>query len=95
MPDSDPKLNATFVEVTDRDQAAGGDQADNSSETASSTRRTAAPPRRPRQQRTSEWVSSLALEAVQPDQGGNYTCAPSNARPVSVRLHLIDGESWQ
>ena len=38
-------------------------------------------------------VSSLSIEGVRGRHSGNYTCDPSNARPVSVLVHVVDGES--
>ena len=36
-------------------------------------------------------VSKLSVENVQKSHTGNYTCAPSNARPASVVVHVVDG----
>ncbi|XP_075215045.1 zwei Ig domain protein zig-8-like [Lycorma delicatula] len=33
--------------------------------------------------------SELSLSPAHP---GNYTCAPSNARPASINVHILDGE---
>jgi hypothetical protein len=39
-------------------------------------------------------VSTLAVaRLVRKQHAGNYTCAPSNARPASVVVHVVDGES--
>jgi len=38
-------------------------------------------------------VSKLSVENVQRSHTGNYTCAPSNARPASVMVHVVDDES--
>ena len=37
-------------------------------------------------------VSKLSVENVQRSHTGNYTCAPSNARPASVMVHVVDGK---
>lgn len=34
----------------------------------------------------------LTLSEVRREQSGNYSCSPSNTKPVSVRLHIIDGK---
>ena len=36
-------------------------------------------------------VSKLLVENVQKSHSGNYTCAPSNAWPASVLVHVVDG----
>ena len=36
-------------------------------------------------------VSKLSVENVQKSHSGNYTCAPSNASPASVMVHVVDG----
>jgi len=38
-------------------------------------------------------VSKLSVENVQKSHSGNYTCAPSNAWPASVLVHVVDDES--
>ncbi|XP_067622378.1 limbic system-associated membrane protein isoform X2 [Eurosta solidaginis] len=37
--------------------------------------------------------SILTLEIVRFQHAGNYTCAPSNARPVSINVHVLRGEN--
>ncbi|XP_050734528.1 zwei Ig domain protein zig-8-like [Eriocheir sinensis] len=37
-------------------------------------------------------VSSLTLRDAQVQDSGLYTCSPSNARPASVRVHVLSGE---
>ena len=37
-------------------------------------------------------VSTLSIEHAGGAHSGNYTCAPSNARPDSVLVHVVDGE---
>ncbi|XP_064098584.1 zwei Ig domain protein zig-8-like [Macrobrachium nipponense] len=37
-------------------------------------------------------ISTLTLEDAQPTNSGTYTCNPSNARPASVRVHVLSGE---
>ncbi|XP_015593683.1 neural cell adhesion molecule 2 [Cephus cinctus] len=36
--------------------------------------------------------STLLVEKTKSNHGGNYTCSPSNARPVSVMIHVIEEE---
>ena len=38
-------------------------------------------------------VSILSVvDSAEAKHSGNYTCAPSNARPASVMVHVVDGE---
>lgn len=34
----------------------------------------------------------LTIDAVGGRHAGNYTCAPSNARPISVNVHVLQGD---
>lgn len=36
--------------------------------------------------------SILVVNKTKPSHGGNYTCAPSNAKPAYVMVHVIEGE---
>lgn len=36
--------------------------------------------------------SILVVDKTKTTHGGNYTCAPSNARPAFVIVHVIEGE---
>ncbi|XP_066601599.1 limbic system-associated membrane protein-like [Prorops nasuta] len=36
--------------------------------------------------------SILSIQNTQPVHGGNYTCAPSNAKPACVMVHVIEEE---
>lgn len=36
--------------------------------------------------------SQLVIARAQKHDSGNYTCAPSNARPASITVHVLDGE---
>ncbi|XP_042884804.1 zwei Ig domain protein zig-8-like isoform X1 [Penaeus japonicus] len=38
-------------------------------------------------------VSELRISKVTKQDSGNYTCQPANARPASVSLHVITGET--
>ena len=76
MPDSDPNLNATF-QLVSAPPASSAPAPFSSSAAAVGA--------------GSHYVAQLALASVRHSQGGNYSCRPSNAGPVSVRLHLIDG----
>lgn len=40
-------------------------------------------------------VSKLFVDNVQKSHSGNYTCAPSNAKPASVLVHVVDGNAIQ
>lgn len=42
---------------------------------------------------TSGSLSVLFLSALTPRASGNYTCAPSNARPATIRIHVLNGRS--
>ncbi|XP_045128172.1 zwei Ig domain protein zig-8-like [Portunus trituberculatus] len=37
-------------------------------------------------------VSSLTLRDAQVHNSGQYTCSPSNAKPASIRVHVLSGE---
>lgn len=37
-------------------------------------------------------VSTLSIDNVSRQHSGNYTCAPSNARQVSIMVHVVDGK---
>ena len=37
-------------------------------------------------------VTTLSIDNVNRFHSGNYTCAPSNARQVSIMVHVVDGE---
>jgi len=39
-------------------------------------------------------VSVLTVKQVNFRHAGNYTCAPSNARPASITVHVLRGESY-
>ena len=85
MPDRDPNLNATFEE-----QQVVVDKSPSDDDPTAHARATMTSPSSSLVGR--HFVAQLALESVRRDQSGNYSCSPSNASPVSVRLHLIDGE---
>ncbi|CAL4084460.1 unnamed protein product, partial [Meganyctiphanes norvegica] len=40
-----------------------------------------------------EHTSVLLVTSANTKHSGNYTCAPSNAKPASIRVHIIDGEN--
>ncbi|KAF4533372.1 hypothetical protein B566_EDAN002770 [Ephemera danica] len=35
--------------------------------------------------------SALVLDAAAPSDSGNYSCVPSNARPASINVHVLNG----
>lgn len=37
-------------------------------------------------------TSVLTIQEVHIRHGGNYTCAPSNARPASITVHVLRGK---
>lgn len=37
--------------------------------------------------------SVLAINAADKVDSGNYTCVPSNARPASINVHVLNGKS--
>lgn len=37
-------------------------------------------------------TSVLTIQEVHLRHGGNYTCAPSNARPASITVHVLRGK---
>ncbi|MPC80302.1 hypothetical protein E2C01_074879 [Portunus trituberculatus] len=37
-------------------------------------------------------TSTLTLEDAQVHNSGLYTCSPSNAKPASIRVHVLSGE---
>ncbi|XP_050695560.1 zwei Ig domain protein zig-8-like [Eriocheir sinensis] len=37
-------------------------------------------------------ISTLTLRDAQVHNSGQYTCSPSNARPASIRVHVLSGE---
>lgn len=37
-------------------------------------------------------VSILSIKEVHFKHAGNYTCAPSNARPASIMVHVLRGK---
>ncbi|CAB3366561.1 Hypothetical predicted protein [Cloeon dipterum] len=39
--------------------------------------------------------SALILEEAMPADSGNYSCVPSNARPASINVHVLDGNGPQ
>jgi hypothetical protein len=39
-------------------------------------------------------VSTLAIDNVSGGHSGNYSCAPSNARPASIMVHVVDGKNY-
>ena len=43
-------------------------------------------------QPTSRSASTLLVASVEPTDSGKYSCRPSNAEPVSVTVHILDGE---
>ncbi len=88
MPETEPGLNATF------DLVSPPSSPDSSTNGSSSTVVVAddRPRSHPSILQGSHYVAQLALDGVRRSQGGNYSCRPSNAGTVSVRLHLIDGE---
>lgn len=38
-------------------------------------------------------ISTLTLRDAQVHNSGQYTCSPSNAKPASIRVHVLSGES--
>lgn len=40
-------------------------------------------------------MSVLTIKTVTFHHAGNYTCAPSNARPASITVHVLRGESYK
>lgn len=38
-------------------------------------------------------LSILTIKKVYMSHGGNYTCAPANAKPSSITVHVLRGES--
>lgn len=36
--------------------------------------------------------SVLAVNAADKQDSGNYTCVPSNARPASINVHVLNGK---
>ncbi|XP_046749588.1 neural cell adhesion molecule 1-A-like isoform X2 [Diprion similis] len=42
--------------------------------------------------KATETGSTLVVNKTKPSHGGNYTCAPSNARPAYVIVHVIEEE---
>ncbi|XP_063705627.1 zwei Ig domain protein zig-8 [Culicoides brevitarsis] len=38
-------------------------------------------------------IGSLSIEAARKKDSGNYSCSPSNSAPITVALHVINGES--
>jgi hypothetical protein len=39
-------------------------------------------------------ASRLSIVELTKSHSGNYTCAPSNARPTSINVHIVDGNYW-
>ncbi|CAG2059444.1 unnamed protein product, partial [Timema podura] len=38
--------------------------------------------------------SSLVIAEAQKSDSGNYSCVPSNAKPASINVHVLNGELW-
>ncbi|XP_052567537.1 uncharacterized protein LOC128093799, partial [Culex pipiens pallens] len=38
-------------------------------------------------------IGSLIIESTRKKDSGNYSCSPSNSPPITVSLHVINGES--
>lgn len=96
MPGSDPGMNATFDLVSVNETAASKSQQQSPPSAARSSSSPAIPGISAGVGGVGgqHYVAQLALESVRRSQGGNYSCSPSNASPVSVRLHLIDGNKY-
>lgn len=43
--------------------------------------------------RHARYSSELLVEEAQRHDSGNYTCAPSNAHPASINVHILNGNS--
>ena len=38
--------------------------------------------------------SNLTISTINHSHSGNYSCVPSNTRPASITVHILDGKYW-
>ena len=43
--------------------------------------------------RHGRYSSELEVTTAKPENSGNYSCVPSNAKPSSIHVHILNGES--
>ncbi|KAF4525044.1 hypothetical protein B566_EDAN001958 [Ephemera danica] len=42
--------------------------------------------------RHGRYSSELEVSAAKPEHSGNYSCVPSNTRPASIHVHILNGQ---
>ena len=42
--------------------------------------------------RHGRYSSELEVTTAKPENSGNYSCVPSNAKPSSIHVHILNGE---